>query len=269
MPNDRSATDRDPAPALTRGVGILEILSAAQGQPVALTDIARALQAPKSSTSNLCSVLEEARLIRRIDSGYALGHRTVELGGAYLRSFNEVREFYRFCADAPTLSQEVVQVAMLDGADVVYLARHEGRSPLRLTANLGDRFPAAPTAVGNALLAALPDEEVARLFSDPGAFPRRTEQSVRSLRDLMIKLELTRERGYAVDENEVHPGISGIAVRMPARSSSSPALAIGCTFLTAASSELQRAAIVAELLELERVLENPMQPSWGSGQPES
>lgn len=144
--------------------------------------------------------------------------------------------------------------------NVVYLARHEGRSPLRLTANLGDRFPAAPTAVGNALLAALPDDEVERRFSDPRAFPRRTAESVRNLPDLLDKLRLVRERGYAVDESEVHPGISGLAVRMPPRSSSSPALAIGCTFLTAATSDVQREAIIAELRELEGLLENPMQP---------
>lgn len=260
MATDRTPGDRDPAPALTRGVQILQVLADAQGEPVPLTEIARALGAAKSSTSNLCVVLEETHLIRRVDSGFVLGHRTVELGGAYLRSFNEVREFYRFCNEAPTLSEEVVQMAMLDGSDVVYLARHEGRSPLRLTANLGDRFPAAPTAVGNALLAALPDADIERRFSDARAFPRRTADSVRSLAELMARLGEVRERGYAVDEGGVHPGISGVAVRMPPRSSSSPALAIGCTFLTAATSPLQREAIVRELRELERLLENPMQP---------
>ncbi|MFT4134876.1 IclR family transcriptional regulator [Microbacterium sp.] len=256
--DDSSA--RDPAPALRRGVRILGILTEAQGRAVGLTEIARALKAPKSSTSNLCVVLEESGLIRRVEAGYLLGHRTVEFGGAYIHSFNEVREFYRYCATAAALSQEVVQIAMLDGSDVLYLARHEGSAPLRLTAGIGDRFPAAPTAVGNALLAALPDDEVARLFRDPAAFPRRTAQSVRTLPDLLAKLELVRRRGYAVDENEVHPGISGVAVRMPPRSSSSPALAIGCTFLTAATSDLQQETILAELFELERLMENPMQP---------
>ena len=146
MSNDRTGADRDPAPALTRGVYILRILAQAQGEPVALADLARTLEAAKSSTSYLCTVLEEATLIRRVGNGYVRGNGTVEWGGAYLRSFNEVREFYRFCNEAPTLSEQVVQMAMLQGSDVIYLARHEGRSPLRLTANLGDRFPAASTA---------------------------------------------------------------------------------------------------------------------------
>jgi DNA-binding IclR family transcriptional regulator len=260
MPEGPGDAERDLAPALSRGIRILEVLTAARGTPVGLTDIARALGAPKSSTSNLCVVLEEAGLIRRADSGYLLGHRTVEFGGAYVQTFNEVREFYRFCQAAPTLSQEVVQMAMLAGSDVIYLARHEGTSPLRLTASIGDRFPAAPTAVGNALLAPLSDDQLARIFSDPAAFPRRTKRSVRNLPELLVKLAAVRERGYAVDESEVHPGLSGIAVRMPPRSSSSPPLAIGCTFLTEATSEVRRAAIIDELRELERLLENPLHP---------
>ncbi|RXZ67148.1 IclR family transcriptional regulator [Agromyces albus] len=264
MSDDRSQDPRDPAPALSRAIRIIEVLAAADGTPVAMSDIARSIGAAKSSTSNLCSVLEDARLIRRLDTGYTLGHRTVEFGGAYLGGFNEVREFYRFCADAPLLSQEVAQIAMLDGTDVVYLARHEGRSPLRLTANIGDRFPAAPTAVGNALLADLPDDEIVRRFSAPGAFPKRTEQSVSNIPALLDKLARVRKDGYAVDENEVHPGISGLAVRVPPRSSSSPALAIGCSYLTAATSAVQRSGIVDELRQLKLLLENPMQPSLAS-----
>jgi DNA-binding IclR family transcriptional regulator len=172
-----------------------------------------------------------------------------------------VREFYRFCADAPLLSHEVAQIAMLDGTDVVYLARHEGSAPLRLTANIGDRFPAAPTAIGNALLAELGDDEIARRFAAPDAFPRRSERSVRTVDELLAKLARVRELGFATDENEVHPGISGVAVRVPPRSSASPALAIGCTFLTAATSELERREIVEELQQLRAMLGNPMRPA--------
>ena len=50
------------------------------------------------------------------------------------RQFNQVREFYGFCGEAALLHREVVQIAMLDGVEAVYLARHEGRSPIRLTA---------------------------------------------------------------------------------------------------------------------------------------
>ncbi|MBX3310378.1 MAG: IclR family transcriptional regulator [Cryobacterium sp.] len=255
-----NSSRRDLAPALSRGVQILEILSDAGARPTTLSEIARALGAAKSSTSNLCVVLEDAGLIKRAGAGYVLGHRTLEFGGTYLRTFNELREFYRFCAESRTLSQEVVQIAMLDKRDVIYLARHEGQAPLRLTASIGERFPAAPTAVGNALLATRPPQEIEQLFNDPSAFPSRTENSVRNLEELKARLVLVRERGYASEDGSVHPGLSGIAVRVPPRSSSSPALAVGCTFITAMTSETRRSEIVDDLHALAQTLTNPLHP---------
>ena len=143
-----------------------------------LGDIARGIGAAKSSTFNLCQVLEDGRMIARTATGYRLGRRTVELGGAFIAGFNQIREFYAYCVSSPLLSPEVVQVAMLDGTDVLYLARHEGRAPMRLSASIGSRFPAAPTAVGNALLTTCTDQEIAARFTGPEHFPRRTTQSV-------------------------------------------------------------------------------------------
>lgn len=256
-----AAQDRDPAPAVTRSIRILGLLAEAHGQALPLTAIARAIGAAKSSTSNLCAVLEDARLIQRVDAGYVLGYRTVELGGSYLRSFDQVREFYRFIATSRFLANEVVQIAMLDGTDVLYLARHEGRAPLRVSAGIGDRFPAAPTAVGNALLAALPPSEVAALFADGEHFPRRTERSTASLAELQSNLAGARERGYAMDLGEVHQGVVGIARRIPPRASGGRPLAIGASLMEADLTDAVREGIIAELADAAVLLGNPMVPS--------
>jgi hypothetical protein len=55
----------------------------------------------------------------------------VELGGAFLTGFDQIREFYRVCEDSEVLRRQLVQIAMLDGARVLYLAVHEGRSDSR------------------------------------------------------------------------------------------------------------------------------------------
>lgn len=256
----RESAEKDPAPAVSRAVRILDVLAASRGVALPLSDLARSIGAAKSSTSNLCAVLELSGLIRRGDAGYTLGHRVVELGGAYLSGVSELEEFYRFCRDAPTLSHEVVQLAMLDGTDVVYLARYESLAPLRLIANVGDRFPAAPTALGNALLMGVDDEEIARRFDAPDLFPRRTAQSVRDLEGLLAKIGHARQQGFAVDEGEVHPGITGIALPIPPRSASSPALAVGASMLTDDTTADRRAAVVAELRRLAVLLTNQLIP---------
>lgn len=172
----------DKAPAVARAVRILDLLGNAQGDPLSLTVIARELGAAKSSTLNVCAALEDGGLIRRTEAGYVLGRRVLELGGAFLHSFDPVLEFYRACAESDVLRHERCQLAVLEGTHVLYLATHVGRAPFRLSAGIGSRYPASITAVGNALLAALPDVEIERRFASPESRPPSRNGRRRRLR---------------------------------------------------------------------------------------
>ena len=251
-------TERSPAPAVTRALSILRLLADSRGEPISLADIARGIGAAKSSTSNLCQALEEDEMIARRPTGYVLGRRNVELGGAFIAQFNQLREFYLFCESAPLLSQEVVQIAMLHDTDAVYLARHEGRATMRLTASIGSRFPAAPTAIGNALLTRLSDAEIVERFRGSQHFPQLTETSVRTVPALLGKVRAARECGYAVDDSEVHPGIYGVAVVLPPWTSGDQPLAMGTSLMAGMAAPDFIAKVVAELREGVRRLSNPL-----------
>jgi DNA-binding IclR family transcriptional regulator len=248
---------RDPAPAVSRSLRILTEL-ADSPSPMPLTELAKAIGAAKSSTLNLLLALEEGRMVRRCAEGYRLGRRTVELGGSYIGGFNQIREFYAFCADSPVIGGELVQVAMLDGTDVLHLARHEGKAPYRLSAGIGSRFPAAPTAVGNALLTTLTDDEIGERFRRPEHFPQRTARSVAGIDDLLAKVRQARERGYAVDDNEVHSGIFGVAVVLPPWASGDPALALGASLPDVEATPQRIGRVVAELRCGVAELSNPL-----------
>jgi DNA-binding IclR family transcriptional regulator len=160
------------------------------------------------------------------------------------------------------LGHELVQIAVLDGTDVLYLARHEGRAPLRLTAGIGDRFPAALTAVGNALLAELPTGEVDARYGPAPDLPRLTDRSTRTLEALHAKLEATRARGYALDEGEVFPNVVGLAVTVPARLSGEQRLALGVSTIDVGAAREpaaeHRETILAALRDAAEQLSNPM-----------
>jgi DNA-binding IclR family transcriptional regulator len=248
------ADDKSPAPAVTRAAAILTLI-ADEGRPLGLSDIARTLGLAKSSTLNLCVALEQAGLVRKGEAGYALGTKTVELGGAYVRGFNLVREFYRVCAESPVLQQELLQIAMLDGTMVLYLARHEGRAPLRLSATIGDKFPASITAVGTILLAELDPSVVREMFSDPGTMPAWTEHSVTSIDRLLAKLDATRYRGYAVDDGETNAGVYGLGVLLP-RPGDAP-LALGASLMKASMTPQRQELLVKELFQARDYLSSP------------
>ncbi|MCW5951922.1 MAG: IclR family transcriptional regulator [Propionibacteriaceae bacterium] len=245
------------APAVTRAAAILGLL-ADTGAALSLTDIARSLGLPKSSTYNLCNALEDAGLVSRHDSSYFLGRRLVELGGAYLRTFDIVREFYRACAESVVLRHELLQLAVLDGTDVLYVARHEGRAPLRLSATIGDRFPASITAVGNILLAQLDPAIVADRYRDTSRLSQWTPNSVATLAGLMTKLQRARELGFAVDNGETNSAVVGIAVLVNPRTSSQELFALGVSLFASDDLDEHRDHVLQELRRVAEELSNPM-----------
>lgn len=244
---------------------VLDLLAERGGEPVTLTDLARALGAAKSSTSNICVALEDAGMIARETRGYTLGRHTAELGGAWLAQFDQVAEFYRACHHSPVLRSELVQMAVLHGTDVLYLARHDGRSPLRLSAgaNVGDHYPASVTALGNAILSTMSPLQVDALYRDV-PLPRYTARSTQTVEHLHAKLALARERGYALDEGEVFPNVAGIAMPVPPRASGDNVFAVNVSRIVPVDPPVIEhdalAALRDALRELVEALTNPMTP---------
>ena len=234
------------APAVTRAIRVLDLLADARGAPRTLTEIARELGLAKSSVSNLCAALEDGGLVRRSSAGYLLGRRTVDLGSAFLAGFNQIREFYRVCEESEVLRHQLVQIALLDGAQVLYLAVHEGRQRFPMSASVGDRYPASVTAVGTALLSELTPAQVAELYWDSTNLVGFTKKSTSTLTELQEKLERTRERGYAIDDGEVHPTVLGLAIPIPG-GSGDPSFAIGVSIVHPTGSTDERETILTAL----------------------
>lgn len=248
------------APAVTRAAALLDLVAAA-GASLSLSELARQLDLPKSSTANICLALEHANLLSRDSLGYALGRKTLELGGAYLAGVDEVQRFYELCASSALVSQETARVAILDGLDVLYLARHDGRQPLRLTAGIGDRFPASCTATGKALMARLPESVLEDRLRGRPVMPALTERSLRTAAELRVELARTRERGWAIDDEETTPGVTCFAVAASGSRTDSTEMAVSATILTARiTDELQR-NLLAELTEIAAQMGNPLIPA--------
>ncbi|WP_349307129.1 IclR family transcriptional regulator [Arthrobacter sp. H35-D1] len=247
-----------PAPAVTRAAAVLDALAESTSGRLTLSDLARALGIPKSSTSNLLQALEDADLITRLGSDYALGVKLVELGAAYLSRRDEVREFYRFCEQAPLLKGETVRIAMLDGDSIIYLARYEGHPAVRLTSNIGDKMPVTLCSAGKALVSKLHDHDLEQLFPDHAELPVMTSKSLRTGRQIKDEITQIRTQGYAFEDEESTLGVVSLSVAVPTMGSHGPSLAVSVTALKATFSEEQRSAMVGELMDLTKMLGNPM-----------
>ena len=247
-------------PAVARAIAILEILGE-EGRPLASNEIARRLGLPKSSTANICLELEASRMIVRRDGGYALGRRTVELGGQYLSSIDALREYYDLCTYLPIVSRESSRIAILNGTDDLYLGKYEGRQQIRLTANIGDRFPASCTATGKALMALLPPGEVkARYQEDPSALVKLTEKSIVGIDALLKDLELTKQRGYAIDNEETTIGVTCFGIAVSGFRGDTSSFAVSATVMTQRLTPEFRQSLLNDLHALAKGLANPLTP---------
>ena len=112
------------------------------------------------------------------------------------------------------LSDEIGEsssVSILDGSEIVYVARAAQRKVMSIALMPGSRLPAYCTSMGRVLLAALPEGEArARLGSAP--LPQRTPRTLTDPEAVMAELDRVRAQGYAVIDQEVEIGLRSIAV---------------------------------------------------------
>lgn len=178
--------------SVARALAILDVIASAD-QPVTLSAISRRLSLPKSSALSLLKALVTAEFAQVNAHGeYTLGVHSFEIGAAYLRTTTPLRAAERELHALTDALGAASHFAVLDGDDVVYLAKHDPPGlGFRLASAVGARLPAHITAVGKAQLAHL-----------GRATPKAawTEEFRR-----------IRSDGYAVDEGLTAAGIRCIA----------------------------------------------------------
>lgn len=262
---DRDGTGSDQAeslaPAVTRAASILEVMAEQPGEPVGASELARRLGLPKSSIANILNAMADAGLVRRSGAGFALGRKIAELGGAYLASIDLVQEFYDASRELPAASEETIQLAVLDGLEMTYLARHDGRQQVRLTSGIGRRLPATVTATGKAALASLDDRELERRLATITSLPTPTAHSIGTMDALRDDIAHVRDRGYAVDDEETVEGVICLGAAIPGRRPGEGPYAASITLLKARAADDRVAALVDDLRQLARGLSDPMRPA--------
>jgi IclR family KDG regulon transcriptional repressor len=212
-----------------------------------MSDIARALDMPKSSAHSLVATLAEIGLLSRGSHGrYRLGWNLLSLSER-LRSSLEFREHaLPHMQELSRTLKETILLAVLDRHEVVYVERAEGRHPMvRLAGvSVGARIPAHCTAVGKMLLAHRDIEEVRALMSHSGmrAMTARTITTFDELQGALVEI---RTQGVAFDLQEVVADVACAAV--PITDSYGSVIAAMSVSMPAYRFPAQRGAVVAPL----------------------
>ncbi|GAA1879555.1 IclR family transcriptional regulator [Lapillicoccus jejuensis] len=218
------------APAAGQALDVLSLL-ARHAEPLPAASVARQLGLPRSTTYHLLTVLQERGFVVHLpeERRYGLGVASYELGSAYSRQAPLQRVARPVVARLVDETRHNAHFAVLHGADVLYLI--EERAPRRppLVTDVGVRLPAHLTASGLAMLADLPAAQVRALYPSRSALVRRHDAGPTSLTALRALLTEVRQRGHAVEEDSVTPGLSSVAVAVRDRSGY-PLAAVAVTF---------------------------------------
>jgi IclR family transcriptional regulator, acetate operon repressor len=207
----KPSSERSPqVQSLSRALVILEKLSEHDGG-LSLTELAHLCELPTSTTHRLLTTLENKRFVRfnRGSNLWSVGVQSFVVGNAFARSRNFVPMAKIFMRHLMDKAGETVNLATQDHEEIVYLAQVECKEMMRAFVRPGLRAPMHCSAVGKAIMAAMPEVERTRMFNIQGV-GNDTRSNIYTP-DFMNTLDAVRECGYALDDEEQSVGMRCVA----------------------------------------------------------
>ena len=198
--------------SVERAFELLEILAAA-GPSIAFGDLAARAELPQPTIHRLVRTLLNLGYVRQLPNRhYALGPKLIRLGESAARLIGTWSRPH--LAGLVERTGESANMAVVDGDMAVYVAQVPSPHSMRMFTEVGRRVHLHSTGVGKALLMQLPDDAILALLQRTG-MPAASANTHTTAPSLMRDIELSRVRGYAVDEGEQEIGVRCFAVPVP------------------------------------------------------
>src|SRR4051794_9700553 len=199
------------AQVVDRVVDILETF-ATIGPELGVSDVSRALGLKKATAHRLLASLPRRGLVAQdpVTRRYRLGMKLWELGSLATSQLDWVDRVKPFLQHLTDVTGETSHLAVLNDGQVLYVDKVESTRSLRMPSQVGKRLPVHCTGVGKALVAFLPEEVLKGVLARRG-MPRMTAHTVTDRDTFLRQLGEVRERGYAVDNEEIDEGLTCIA----------------------------------------------------------
>ncbi|WP_102960502.1 IclR family transcriptional regulator domain-containing protein [Mangrovicella endophytica] len=201
---------RDLMGSLAKGLAVIETFTADRPSQ-SITEVATAAQLDRATARRCLLTLVQEGYATYDGKFFTLTPRVLRLGTACLATMPLPQLVQPMLDRLSETTGQSSSVSILDGADIVYVARAAQKKVMSIALMPGSRLPAYCTSMGRAMLAALPeDEAIGLLGRDP--LPARTPKTITAPDAILAELAAVRQQGYAIIDQEVEMGLRSIAV---------------------------------------------------------
>ena len=211
----QSDSSSDFVRSLARGMSVIKAFDRFT-PAMTLSDVARKTGLPRAAAGRFLKTLVTLEYASFDGREYRLRPRVLELGMAYFSSFSFIEIANPILEAAAKQVEEPCSMGVLDGTELVYVARHTANRMMSISIALGNRYPATSTSLGRVLLGGLPDAELDALL-DKAQIRQVTPLTVSDKRKLREMIVQGRSDGYCTADGQLEVGIRSIAVPVRGR----------------------------------------------------
>jgi IclR family pca regulon transcriptional regulator len=202
--------DRNFVASLEKGLLVIEAFDASRPR-LTLSDVAKLTGITRAAARRYLLTLTRLNYADFDGRYFTLNPRILRLGYAYLSSASLSARVQPFLEQISEATGESSSAAILDGDDIVYIARSATRRIMSIGLGVGSRLPAYCTSLGRAILAYQPEDVIAA-YLQRVRLEARTPKTVTDKTAFRAVLEATRAQGYALVNEELEFGLRSIAV---------------------------------------------------------
>ena len=195
---------------LIRGLAVIECFDEEHAR-MSITDVAQRTGLERATARRCLLTLAHLGYATYDGKFFQLTPRVLNLGHSYLAATPLPRLIQPFLEELSHATSESTSAAVLEGTDILYVARASTRRVMSINLGAGARLPAYCTSMGRTLLAALPREEAQSILdrSDIVAYTERTKADMATI---TTELAVVAAQGFAVIDQELELGLCSIAV---------------------------------------------------------
>lgn len=245
---------RDLMDGLLRGLAVVEAFSEVQRRMTS-AEAAEIVGISRAAARRCLLTLAAGGYASFDGKFFSLTPKALNLGRAYLAMTPLASALQPYTTSVSARFNEPCTAAILDGTDVIYIARAQPGRVMTMNLGVGARLPAFCTSLGRAILAYQTDEWLDR-FWGVAILEKRTPYTLVTREEIEAELEQVRSRGFAIIDQEVEVGLRSLAVPLWGADNTTRASLTVTTTVNAMSKETMEEMVLPELQKVQRAIKH-------------